>query len=187
MKRWTLAFFLGASSSPSLRPVAELGVPRKQLGAVSCRDREPSPRPPTGRAQSLRWRWTSPWSLPLDMTAVAVSLGCSLWDPAPWPTLPSFSWPHLKSLRASWVMTASGELALRELPAEICLFPAMTRTSEGESGASEPCLFLLERRITFVCCRFTGTWLSACDQTSRTKDLTPRCLWQLTPPLPHLS
>ena len=34
-------------------------------GAVSCRAPEPSPRPPAGPAQALRWRWTSPQSLPV--------------------------------------------------------------------------------------------------------------------------
>ena len=54
---------------------------------------------------------------------------------------------------------------------------------EGERWAWWPCPVLSEQRITFVWWRFMGTLWPA----TRTQDLTPRSLQQLTTPLPHLS
>ena len=49
-----------SQGSPCLGPVDEQGGPGRRLKAVFRRAPEPSPRPPTGQAQVLRWHPPSP-------------------------------------------------------------------------------------------------------------------------------
>ena len=117
-------------------------------------------------------------------------MGHSLWDlprPLGQPEEPEgqLVWTPSSLSDDSWARC--GNLAPRELPTEICLLLARTGTLVGESCALGPCPFLSGQRITFVWQKFTGTLLPDHDLTSRTKDLTPRSLLQLTIPLPHLS
>ena len=144
----------GRSGPSPWGPPAHLalaGTPENRLGAVSCMAPEPSPRPPT----SL-WgkQWTSPHPYLFDPVAMAVSLGCCLWD------LVSPPWGVLRRLRGhlGWAPGSfsddrwggSGDLALRELLAELCLLLARPRTLEGESCSLRHCSFISGQRITFV-------------------------------------
>ena len=89
-----------------------------------------------------------------DPVAMAVSLGCCPWD------LVSPPWGVLRRLRGhlGWAPGSfsddrwggSGDLALRELPAELCLLLARPRTLEGESCSLGHCSFISGQRITFV-------------------------------------
>ena len=59
---------------------------QNRLGAVSWRTPEPSAGPPTGQAQSLRLRWTSPQCCLCNLMAVVVCMGHSwvAWEPGSW-------------------------------------------------------------------------------------------------------
>jgi len=117
-----------------------------------------------------------------DLIAVAVCLGHSIWD-----LVSPFGKPEETEDQLCWMafslrddsLVRCGNLALKELQTEICLLLARTGPLEGENCALGLC-FLPEQTITFIRKRFIGTSLPAHDLTSRTKDLTPRSLQQLT-------
>ena len=111
-KRDILAFSPGPSPSPSLGR----RIPGNRLGSVSYRAPPPSPRPPTGRAQALRQRWTSPPSLSLRLHDSSSPPGSQSVEPAPsvwaaWGACgPVGSWAPGSFSDDGWA--ESGELAL---------------------------------------------------------------------------
>ena len=148
-----------------------------------------------GQGRPLAWvqawgqHWTSPSSLPLWPNG-----GSSL------PVKPVGLGPgylgSLRSLRARcilgtwlpqwWQMAQSGDLALREPPAEICLLLARIWTSEGESCAWGPFPFLSEQRICLVeVCRDVVTWPWP-DLKSKGSDIKKCVTTHHAPPSPFL-
>ena len=141
-KRPIQAFSWRPSSSLSLGPAGELEGPGNRLGTMSCKAPEPSPRPPTSHGPGLKEQWTSPLSL-------------SLWPnsngrlPDLWDLVSPFGWPEETEDQLGWMSGSLGDdswegcgnLALKELPTEICLLLVRTGTLEGESCALGSCPF----------------------------------------------
>ena len=160
---------------------------RDQAGTVSCRAPEPSPRPPTSLGPGLESSEPLPHPYICDLIAEAICLGCSLWN-----LVNTFRWPEETEGHLGWVpgslsddsWAGCGDLALRELPAELCLLLVRMGTLEGDSCALGSCPFLSGQTVTFVWWRFTGISLLDHHWTSRTQDLTQRNLQQLTIPPP---
>ena len=121
-------------------------------GTMSCRAPERSLRPSTSLGPDLEEQWTSPPSLSLLPNSTAICLGCSLWD----LVSPLFGQPEETEGKVGWVhgrddsLAGFGDLDLRELPTEICLLLARTRTLEDASCALGPCPFLTGQRIKLV-------------------------------------
>lgn len=147
-------------------------------GGCGCRAPEPSHWPGPGLEAALNL------SLPLQANGSGCLSGSQSVGPCPWvPTRavwlawgvwgPVVSWVPGFLSDDSWIK--SGDLALRELPTELCLLLAKTWTLEGEGWALGPWPSLSEQR-SFVWWRFTGTSLPDYDLSSRTKGLTPRNL-----------
>ena len=78
-----------------------------------------------------------------------------------------------------------GNLAMKELPTEICLL-----LKDWDLGGSKLCLgtlpFLVRTENNIRLVEIYWNIVILPDLTSRTKDLTPRSLEQLTMPISHL-
>ena len=104
-------------------------------------------------AQALRQWWTSPPFLSLWANSSGLPGSQSVG-----PGIPSFGWPEESEGQLGRVpgslredsRAGSWDLALRELPTELCFLLARTGTLDGEHCALGPCPFLLGQRITFA-------------------------------------
>ena len=108
---------------------------------------------PLASAQALGQQWTSLPFCSLQPNSSGSVLGRSLWD-----LVSHFGWPEEPESQLGWApgffrddsWVEPGDPALRELPTELCLLLARTRTLEGESCTLAPCPFLSSQRTSFI-------------------------------------
>ena len=133
------------------------GGPREQAGGCVPAGLQ-SPRGSYPLAGPLPWGRSEPLPHPClcDLIAAGSRLGSSMQDLAAHPSIVWVAWGAWGpvglgfSVPQWWQLGRSGDLALREPPAEICLLLARTGTSEGEGCALGPFHFFSEQRVTFI-------------------------------------
>ena len=128
------------------RALSALRQPASAGGWARGPGNSPGPwRAPPAVAQASGQQWASPHPCLCGLTAVTVCPAHSLWD-----LVSPFGWLEETGSQLRWMPgslrddggAGCGSLALKELPAEICLLSARTGALEAEHCALELCPFV---------------------------------------------